>query len=65
LRVSSKHSKTSETATRGRQWANAHLAKRGATMGELANALKIRNATAVLELCDNDFEEYVMAYPGD
>jgi tRNA ligase len=50
---------------RGRQWVNAHLAKRGAAMGELANALKIRNATAVLELCDNDFEEYVMAYPGD
>jgi RNA ligase/tRNA ligase kinase domain/Fungal tRNA ligase phosphodiesterase domain len=65
VRVSSKNSLTSAHAARGRQWVNAHLAKSGAAMGELANALKIRNATAVFEMCDDEFEEHVLPYKGD
>ena len=64
LRVSSKHSLTSHHAACGRSWVNRHLASCGATVADLAAVLKTRNATAVFELCDDEFEEHVISYCG-
>ena len=67
LRVSSKHSMTSQHAVCGRSWVYRHLVstRGGATVADLAAALKMRNATAVFELCDDEFEEHVISYRGE
>lgn len=67
LLVCSKHS-TGERegqvshAIAGEQWVERHLAAVGKTKKDLARALRLRNATAVFELCDDSFEEHVLAY---
>ncbi|KAI5852687.1 tRNA ligase [Morchella snyderi] len=52
-------------AVAGEKWVNKHLASVGKTRGDLARALSDANATAVAELCDDSFEEHVLAYEGD
>ena len=67
LLVCSKHS-TGERAGQvshaiaGEQWVEKHLAAVGKTKRDLARDLRLRNATAVFELCDDSFEEHVLAY---
>ena len=46
----------------GEKWVDRHLATVGKTRQDLARELRKRNATAVAELCDDDFEEHVLAY---
>ncbi|WFD04289.1 RNA ligase (ATP) [Malassezia obtusa] len=46
----------------GRTWLQRHLARSGKTEAELARDLWERNETAVMELCDDAFEEHVLAY---
>lgn len=46
----------------GEKWVERHLASVGKTKRDLALHLRQRNATAVAELCDDDFEEHVLAY---
>ena len=41
------------------------LAAMGKTKTELARELRQRNVTAVAELCDDDFEEHILAYGPD
>ncbi|KOS22546.1 tRNA ligase 1 [Escovopsis weberi] len=41
------------------------LAAIGKTPADLARELRARNATAVAELCDDSFEEHILAYEGD
>lgn len=48
---------------KGREWLAKHLAAAGRTEEQLAQELWRRNETAVLELCDDSFEEHVLAYP--
>lgn len=47
------------------RWVDIHLQKAGKTREQLAKRLLELNATAVGELCDDDFEEHVLAYPKD
>lgn len=47
------------------QWIDRHLSKVGLTRSDLAKELHRLNVTAVGELCDDDFEEHVLAYTGD
>lgn len=67
LLVCSKHS-TGERegqvshAVAGEQWVERHLTAIGKTKSELARDLRTRNVTAVYELCDDSFEEHVLAY---
>ena len=67
LLVCSKHS-TGERegqvshAVAGEQWVEKHLKAVGKTKGDLARELRLRNVTAVFELCDDSFEEHVLAY---
>lgn len=47
----------------GHRWVRKHLADRGKTEEQLAAALWEKRWTAVAELCDDSFEEHVLAYP--
>lgn len=67
LLVCSKHStgpRNGETshAMAGEMWVDRQLAAIGKTRADLARELRSRNATAVAELCDDDFEEHILAY---
>lgn len=67
LLVCSKHStgpRSGETShsMAGEEWVDRQLAAIGKTRGDLARELRSRNATAVAELCDDDFEEHILAY---
>jgi tRNA ligase len=71
LLVCSKHStgprgdETKSHAVAGEHWIDKQLAAVGKSRGDLARELRRRNATAVAELCDDDFEEHILAYAGD
>lgn len=68
LLVCSKHSTGARQdvnlshAVAGEKMMEVHLAAAGKTKGDLARELRRRNATAVAELCDDSFEEHVLAY---
>ena len=68
LLVCSKHSTGARQdadlshAVAGERHLNTHLAAVGKTRADLARELRNRNATAVAELCDDSFEEHVLAY---
>lgn len=49
-------------AIAGEKWVDKHLAAIGKTRRDLAMELRHRNVTAVAELCDDAFEEHVLAY---
>lgn len=49
-------------AIAGERWVGRHLKSVGKTKEELARKLREMNATAVAELCDDAFEEHVLAY---
>lgn len=49
-------------AQAGERWIEKHLASVGKTKRDLAAELRRMNATAVGELCDDSFEEHVLAY---
>ena len=49
-------------AVAGERWVDRQLASIGKTRADLAKELRRRNATAVAELCDDSFEEHVLAY---
>lgn len=49
-------------AIAGERWVEKHLASVGKTKTDLAQELRRMNATAVGELCDDRFEEHVLAY---
>jgi len=68
LLVCSKHS-TGERgdadkshAVAGERWIEKQLKGIGKTKEDLARELRAMNATAVAELCDDEFEEHVLAY---
>ncbi|EXJ85045.1 hypothetical protein A1O3_05720 [Capronia epimyces CBS 606.96] len=69
LLVCSKHSTgarsdiTQSHALVGEKWAKQHVEGVGKTTRDLAKALRALNATAVGELCDDEFEEHVLEYP--
>ena len=68
LLVCSKHSTGARKdtdlshAVAGERWVEKHLAEVGKTSQQLARELRERNVTAVAELCDDSFEEHVLAY---
>ena len=68
LIVCSKHSTGARNdldvshAKAGEDWVERHLASVGKTRKDLAMKLREMNATAVAELCDDNFEEHVLAY---
>ena len=67
LLVCSKHSTGKREgqvshAAAGEQWVERHLSAIGKTKSDLARELRKRNVTAVYELCDDSFEEHVLAY---
>ena len=68
LLVCSKHSTGARQdadlshAVAGEKWVDKHLAAIGKTRQDLARELRKRNVTAVAELCDDTFEEHVLAY---
>ncbi|EHL01246.1 hypothetical protein M7I_2789 [Glarea lozoyensis 74030] len=67
LLVCSKHSTgargdTLSHAKAAEAWVDKQLAAIGKTRRDLAKELRTRNATAVAELCDDDFEEHILAY---
>ncbi|KAL8934095.1 MAG: hypothetical protein Q9216_006077 [Gyalolechia sp. 2 TL-2023] len=49
-------------AVAGERWVEKQLAEIGKTKRDLARELRKRNVTAVAELCDDSFEEHVLAY---
>lgn len=49
-------------AAAGEGWVDKHLNAIGRTRAHLARELRERNVTAVAELCDDAFEEHVLAY---
>ena len=49
-------------AVAGEQWVDQHLSTVGRTRQDLAKELRKMNATAIAELCDDAFEEHVLAY---
>lgn len=49
-------------AKAGEQWIDKHLDAVGKTRQDLSARLRQMNATAVAELCDDEFEEHVLAY---
>lgn len=49
-------------AIAGERWVDKQLAALGKTRQDLARELRNRNATAVAELCDDEFEEHILAY---
>lgn len=71
LLVCSKHSTGDRAdsdvshAKAGEGWVDRHLANIGKTGDQLAMRLREMNATAVAELCDDDFEEHVLDYTPD
>ncbi|KAJ8117924.1 hypothetical protein ONZ43_g4093 [Nemania bipapillata] len=71
LLVCSKHSTGDRSdvevshASAGERWVEQQLATIGKTREELAQELRRRNVTAVAELCDDDFEEHILAYGPD
>lgn len=68
LLVCSKHSTGAREdidtshAQAGEKWIERHVASVGKTVEDLAWELRRMNATAVGELCDDSFEEHVLAY---
>jgi tRNA ligase len=52
-------------AVAGERWVERHIATVGKTKEHLARTLRSMNATLVAELCDDDFEEHVLAYKPD
>ena len=68
LLVCSKHSTGRRRDTEfshaqvGEKWVDRHLQTVGRTRQQLARRLREMNATAVAELCDDDFEEHVLEY---
>ena len=68
LLVCSKHSTGARDnvdlshAIAGERWVDRHLQAAGKTRADLARELRKRNVTAVAELCDDGFEEHVLAY---
>lgn len=71
LIVCSKHSTgdrsdvTVSHASAGEQHIERQLARLGKTKADLARELRKRNVTAVAELCDDAFEEHILAYTPD
>ncbi|KAH8159188.1 hypothetical protein CIB48_g9061 [Xylaria polymorpha] len=71
LLVCSKHSTGDRSdvevshASAGERWVDKQLATIGKTREEFARELRSRNVTAVAELCDDDFEEHILAYGPD
>ncbi|KAJ1830023.1 trna ligase [Coemansia sp. RSA 2711] len=63
LLVTSKHAVHVAHAEVGRKWVERHLSRTGKTCEELAAFLYENNATAVFELCDDEFEEHILEYP--
>ncbi|KAF1911683.1 tRNA ligase-like protein [Ampelomyces quisqualis] len=49
-------------ACAGEKWVERHIATVGKKKEDLARTLRSMNATLVAELCDDDFEEHVLAY---
>ncbi|KAJ5893874.1 tRNA ligase [Penicillium taxi] len=49
-------------AVAGESWVTRHVSSVGKSTKELAKKLRQMNATAVGELCDDSFEEHVLAY---
>ncbi|KAF2463225.1 tRNA ligase-like protein [Lindgomyces ingoldianus] len=49
-------------AIAGERWVDRHLAQVGKSKVDLARTLREMNATLVAELCDDEFEEHVLAY---
>lgn len=49
-------------AMAGEKWVERHVASVGRSKKDLARALREMNVTAVGELCDDGFEEHVLAY---
>jgi len=49
-------------AVAGEKWVDRQLKAVGKTRQDLARELRSRNATAVAELCDDDFEEHILEY---
>ncbi|KAI5308492.1 hypothetical protein KEM55_005560, partial [Ascosphaera atra] len=68
LLVCSKHSTGPRSdvplshAQAGEQWIERHVSSVGKTTRQLAKELRRLNVTAVGELCDDSFEEHVLAY---
>jgi len=68
LLVCSKHSTGARAdadlshAVAGERWVDRHLEAIGKTRTDLARELRKRNVTLVAELCDDQFEEHVLAY---
>ncbi|KAF8124844.1 RNA ligase-domain-containing protein [Mycena galopus ATCC 62051] len=52
-------------AQAGEAWLRKYLAQKGRTEADLAGVLWEKNWTAVAELCDDSFEEHVLAYPAE
>ncbi|RKP27438.1 RNA ligase-domain-containing protein, partial [Syncephalis pseudoplumigaleata] len=67
LVVTSKNSLGDEDAPShpqvGRQWLLRHLAEANRTQQEFCQFLHDQQVTAVFELCDDAFEEHIVAYP--
>lgn len=49
-------------ALAGEKWVDRHLESVGKSRKDLAMKLRAMNATAVAELCDDEFEEHVLQY---
>ena len=68
LLVTSKHSTgprqdaSANHAEAGEKWLDRQFASKGKTRQDLAKTLRSMNATAVAELCDDEFEEHVLRY---
>ncbi|KAJ6151183.1 hypothetical protein N7470_007777 [Penicillium chermesinum] len=68
LLVCSKHSTGNRSdieishASAGEKWVQRHVATVNRTTKDLARVLRENNLTAVGELCDDSFEEHVLAY---
>ncbi|KAH9865332.1 hypothetical protein J1614_008915 [Plenodomus biglobosus] len=52
-------------ACAGEKWVERHIRAVGRTKEDLARTLRSMNATLVAELCDDEFEEHVLAYTPD
>ncbi|KAF8181123.1 RNA ligase-domain-containing protein, partial [Mycena galopus ATCC 62051] len=69
LLVTSKHSigptpgQSVSHAEAGEAWLRKYFDAKGKTEADLAGKLWAENWTAIAELCDDDFEEHVLAYP--
>ncbi|KAJ2454489.1 trna ligase [Coemansia sp. RSA 2336] len=63
LLVTSKHAVNVPHAEMARKWMERHLSEAGKSTEDLAIFLHENNATAVFELCDDEFEEHILEYP--